>query len=336
MPDSRFFKPEKGISLKRLAEIADCRLADGVNPDFMINNVASLQSGKEDEIAFFDNKKMQDIFKNSQVKACIVKDDFKNDAFGKFLLFSAKPQSSFVAVANYFYPQKSKMGISEQAVVSKQAKLGQNCLVEAGVVIEDGVVIGDNCVIGSASVIRQNVSIGNDCIVDANVTISHAVIGNRVTIYPGVRIGQDGFGYIMSERGHTKIPQLGKVVIGDDVDIGANSTIDRGALDDTVIGNGSKIDNLVQIAHNVKLGFGCVSASQAGISGSTELGNLVAIGGQVGIAGHLRLGDGANVAAKSGVMRDVGSKETVMGYPAFPMREFMRQIAYLQKVCRSK
>ena len=336
MPDSRFFKPKQGINLKELAQITNSQLLSKTG-DLVINNVASLEKGKNDEIAFFDNKKMLDVFQKSNAGACFVKTDFNfENPQNICLLASDNPHEAFVKTANYFYPLVLEKNISSQAVIHQTAKIGQNCNIEAGVVIDDGVEIGDNCFIGANTVIRSNVIIGEGSRIYDNVTISYAVVGKRAIIYSGVRIGQDGFGYLMGAKGHTKIPQLGRVIIGDDVDIGANTTIDRGAIDDTVIGSGSKIDNLVQIAHNVKLGFGCVLAAQVGISGSTKLGNLVAVGGQAGFADHLTIGDGARIAAQSGIMRDVNAGETVMGSPAFPMKEYMRHIAYLQKASHYK
>ncbi len=168
------------------------------------------------------------------------------------------------------------------------------------------------------------------------MTLSHCLIGARVVLHPGVRIGQPGFGFAPDASGPVKIPQLGRVIIGDDVEIGANTTIDRGSGHDTVIGAGSMIDNLVQIGHNVVLGRGCVLAGQVGISGSTQLGDLVMVGGQGGIAGHLRIGRGAQIAAKSGIMRDVAAGSVVCGIPAVPIGAFMRQTALVQRLAKKK
>jgi len=178
--------------------------------------------------------------------------------------------------------------------------------------------------------------LGADVRVGANVSISHALIGARVRLYPGVRIGQDGFGFALDPARFIKVPQLGRVIIEDDVEVGANTTIDRGAVPDTIIGAGTMIDNLVQIGHNVQIGRGCVLVSQVGISGSTRLGDHVMIGGQAGLSGHLTIGSGARIGAQAGVMRDVAPGETVLGAPALPMREFFRQVAALQRLAKKK
>jgi UDP-3-O-[3-hydroxymyristoyl] glucosamine N-acyltransferase len=185
-------------------------------------------------------------------------------------------------------------------------------------------------------VIGPGVVLGEDCIVGACASITHSIVGKRVNIYPGVRIGQDGFGFAMGPQGHAKVPQLGRVIIQDDVEIGANTTIDRGAGPDTIIGSGTKIDNLVQIGHNVQLGRGCVIVAQVGISGSTRLGDFVAVGGQAGLTGHLHIGAGARIAGQSGVMRDIEPGGTVGGSPAVPMADWLRQSALIGQMARKK
>jgi UDP-3-O-[3-hydroxymyristoyl] glucosamine N-acyltransferase len=178
--------------------------------------------------------------------------------------------------------------------------------------------------------VGPNVHIGRDCAIGPNVSITHALIGDRVIIHPGCRIGQDGFSYRMSPTGHIKVPQIGRVIIQDDVEIGANSTVDRGAMSDTVIGEGTKIDNLVQIAHNVLIGRHCVLASQTGISGSAVIEDNVMIGGQVGIADHTTIGAGAALAAKAGVMHNIPAGERWFGIPAKPMRQYFREVVALK------
>ncbi len=199
-------------------------------------------------------------------------------------------------------------------------------------VVAAGATIGDGCWIGAHAVIGENVSLGRECRVGANAVLSHSLIGDHVRIYPGCCIGQDGFGFAIDAAGHVKVPQLGRVIIEDSVEIGANTTIDRGSGPDTVIGQGTWIDNLVQIGHNVKIGRGCVIVSQVGISGSTVVEDYVMMAGQAGIAGHLHIGKGAQIGAKAGVMRDVPAGEKILGAPAVPVKQFMRQVAVVTRL----
>jgi UDP-3-O-[3-hydroxymyristoyl] glucosamine N-acyltransferase len=203
-------------------------------------------------------------------------------------------------------------------------------------VIGAGAVIGPGCRIGAGAVIGAGVVLGADCRVGANATISHAVLGARVYVYPGARIGQEGFGFAMTEQGFVTVPQLGRVILEDDVEVGANSTIDRGSAQDTVIGAGSRLDNLVQIGHNVRLGRCCVIVAMAGISGSTVLEDFVMVAAQAGLTGHLRVGRKARVGAQAGVMADVPAGAEVVGSPAVPVREFFRQVATLRKLTQER
>ncbi len=204
--------------------------------------------------------------------------------------------------------------------------------MEHNAVIGPGAAIGKRCAIGANTVIGASVVLGDDVRVGANATLSYCIVGSRVRIYTGVRIGQDGFGFAPDPDAPVKVPQLGRVIVGDDVEIGANTTIDRGAGPDTIIGSGTMIDNLVQIGHNVQIGRGCVLVSQVGISGSTRLGDYVMIGGQGGLTGHLMIGDGAKIGAQAGVLRDVKAGEVVLGSPSIPIREFHYMTTYLRRL----
>ena len=247
------------------------------------------------------------------------------------------PYHGYARVARAFYPNiRIEKVLSDSASVHKTAVVGNNCRIDAGAVIGANVTIGNGCWIGANTVVCDGVVIGNDTQLGPNVTLEKCLIGSQVIIHAGVRIGQDGFGFAMGPKSHLKVPQLGRVIIEDDVEIGANSTIDRGAGPDTIIGEGSKIDNLVQIGHNVQLGRGCVIVSHVGISGSTVIGELSVLGGQVGVAGHLQIGAGAQVAAQSGVMRNLAPGEKVCGSPAKPIREFMRGVAVIEKLSKKK
>jgi UDP-3-O-[3-hydroxymyristoyl] glucosamine N-acyltransferase len=212
--------------------------------------------------------------------------------------------------------------------------------LEHGVTVDPGAVVGPHAEIGSGTVVGANAvvgphcRIGRDCSIGPTATVLHAFLGNRVILHPGVRIGQDGFGFDMSPRGHLKVPQVGRVIIQDDVEIGANTTVDRGASRDTVIGEGTKIDNLVQIAHNVVIGRHCVIVAQVGISGSTRLEDFVVVGGQTGMAGHVRIGQGAQIAARSGVMHDVPAQARWGGSPAQSIRDWHRTTVALKHLAR--
>jgi UDP-3-O-[3-hydroxymyristoyl] glucosamine N-acyltransferase len=217
-------------------------------------------------------------------------------------------------------------------VIDPSAMIGEGTRVEPCAVIGAHCEIGRRCLIGAGSTIGEATVLGDEVRVSANVSISHAIVGARVRLYPGVRIGQDGFGFSADADGFVKVPQLGRVIIGDDVEIGANTTIDRGAGPDTMIGAGTMIDNLVQVAHNVQIGRNCVLVAQSGISGSTRLGDFVTIGGQVGTVGHIEIGSGARVGGKSGITKDVAAGETVVGSPAVPIRLHHRQVAALKRL----
>jgi UDP-3-O-[3-hydroxymyristoyl] glucosamine N-acyltransferase len=223
-------------------------------------------------------------------------------------------------------------GIAPGAIVHATARLEAGVIVDAGAVIGRGAEIGARTLIGANAVIGPAVRIGRDGAIGATATILAALIGDRVIIHPGAHIGQDGFGFALGALGHLKVPQIGRVIIQDDVEIGAGVTIDRGANRDTVIGEGAKIDNLVQIGHNVVVGRHAVLVSQSGVSGSSVVGDFAALGGQAGIAGHLRIGVGAQVAAAAGVMTDIPAGERWAGAPAKPVREFFREVAVLTKL----
>jgi len=257
--------------------------------------------------------------------------DFAPD--GLNLLISKNPYKSYALIAQAFYPEiYPDPEISQAASIDPQARVANGCIIEAGAVIGKGAEIGEGCWIEPNAVIGSNVVLGKKCRIGAGASVSHAVLGDHVRLYPGVRVGQDGFGFAIDPAGHVKVPQLGRVLIEDNVEIGANTTIDRGSGPDTVIGAGTWIDNLVQIAHNVKIGRGCVIIAQAGIAGSTEFGDFCVLAAQAGVAGHLKIGSGVRIGAQSGVMKDVAPGEEVLGAPAIPSKEFMRQVIALKRL----
>ena len=338
MADPRFFNRAGPFSLDALAAISGTRLADPASGPRMIEDVAPLETAGPNEVTFLANLKYVETFAGSGAGAAFAAERFASRAPpGMALLIAADPYKAFALAADAFYPVLPVIpGRAPSAIIDPSASVPDDCEIAANVVIERGARLGRRCQIGANSAIGANVEIGDDCRIAANVTVSHCLIGARVVLHPGVRIGQPGFGFAPDRTGPVTVPQLGRVIIGDDVDIGANTAVDRGSAHDTVIGDGTKIDNLVQIGHNVVLGRGCILAGQVGIAGSTHFGDFVMVGGQVGFTGHLRVGDGARIAAISGVFRDVEPGATVGGIPVVPLTTWMRQIAILRRLASKK
>jgi len=338
MADPRFFVRAGPFSLGELAQLSGARLHQDDASARRIADVAPLETAGPDDLTFLDNRKYLDAFASSRAGAAIVDGRVVDRApAGMALLIAANPYKAFALAAIVFYPARRVAARrAATAVIDASASVPPDCDIGPFVVIGAAVRLGPRCRIGANTVIEAGVELGADCRVGANVTLSHCLIGDRVVLHPGVRIGQPGFGFAPAPEGPVKLPQLGRVLVGDDVDIGANTTIDRGSGHDTVIGAGTMIDNLVQIGHNVVLGRGCVLAGQVGISGSTKLGDFVMAGGQAGLAGHLSIGTGARIGAKAGLMRDVAPGETVGGNPAVPFSQFMRQTAILRRLAKKK
>lgn len=336
MADSRFFKSAGPFSLERLAEIAGATLSDPAAGAVLVDDIAPLETATQTQLSFLDNKKYVDAFRQSKAKACLVRAELVDQApDGMVCLITQNPYKSYALVAQAFYPEaKSNGTIAPSAVIDASAVIGDGTSVGACAVIGRDVTIGKNCVIMPGAVIADGVEIGDETHIGANTSLMCCKIGDRVRIYPGACIGQAGFGFAIDQTGFITVPQLGRVIIEDDVEVGANTTIDRGAGPDTIIGRGTRIDNLVQIGHNVRTGENCVIVAQTGISGSTHLGDFVMTGGQSGFAGHIKVGSGARVAAQSGVMRDIAPGNEVMGCPAVPIKQFMRQTAVLSKLTR--
>ena len=335
MADLTFFKKPQPFTLKQIAERAECKLAEGTNPDQVVEDVAGLAEATSKDISWIFVPAMREALGQTKAGAVITSEKFLSYVpQGVGVLLSEDPHRSYGLAAQMFYPRQIEPFISDKAVIDATATIGQGCRIEAGAVIGAQAVIGDGCWIQPNAVIGQGVKMGRGCTIGPNASVSYCIMGDDVYIYAGARIGQDGFGFAMSMKGPAKVPQLGRVIIGSHVEIGANTTVDRGAMGDTVIGDGTWIDNLVQIAHNVKLGRCCIIVSQVGIAGSCTLGDFVVCGGQVGIAGHLNIGSGAKIAAQSGVMRDVPPQATLIGSPAQPQMDFMRQTVLIQKFAK--
>jgi UDP-3-O-[3-hydroxymyristoyl] glucosamine N-acyltransferase len=338
MADKRFFRVAGPFTLGQLAEMTGSVLSDPAAASRSMTDVATLQEANAEKISFLDNKKYVDFFRHTKAGAVFVKPELAAEApAGTICLTHKNPYKAYALAAQAFYPaEKPRESRASTAVVDPSASIGRDCAVEHGVVIGRNARIGSRCRIQAHAVICDGVEIGDDADIGPNVYISHAIIGNKARIHPGAVIGRQGFGFALDPTGYVAVPQLGRVIIGDDVEIGANTTIDRGAGPDTEIGQGTRIDNLVQIAHNVKIGKYCVIVAQTGISGSTHLGDYVMTGGQAGLAGHLHIGQGAKIGAQSGIMRDVPAGEEVLGSPALPIRQFMRQFALLGHLAAKK
>lgn len=335
MADPRFFNRSGPHTLAQLATVTGAEIARG-SPDLVIQDIGALDQAGPNDLSFLDNIKYRDAFRGSTAAACIVAPEMVAEApAGMALLVTPKPYKSYALIAQFFYPEnKPEPKIAPTALIHANAKIGKGCTIDSGVVIGEGVEIGEGSWIEANTVIGRNVVLGPHCRVGVNASLSHCIVGQGTRFYPGVRIGQDGFGFAIDPSGYVKVPQVGRVIIGDQVEIGANSCIDRGSGPDTVIGDGTWIDNLVQIGHNVRIGKRCVIIAQAGIAGSTVLEDYVVLAAQGGIAGHLKIGMGARIGAQSGIMRDIAPGQEVLGSPALPVKQYMRQIITLDRLSK--
>jgi len=304
------------------------------NEDTIITNVAGITEAKKGDITFVSNPKYKQYIGSTNASAIIIKESQK-DKVKIPAIVSKNPYLSYAKIIMHIAKEieKHPSGISKNCSISKSAKIGENVAISDFVAVDENSKINDGTTIYPNCYIGRNSKIGKNCLIYSNVTIrENIIIGNNVIIHAGTVIGSDGFGYVQENGLFKKIPQIGIVEIADDVEIGANVTIDRATTGKTFIGQGTKIDNLVQIAHNVHIGENSIIVSQAGISGSTKIGNGVTIAGQAGLVGHITVGDGAVIAAQSGVIGDVAPHETVSGYPARPHKHAMKIYALIQKL----
>ncbi|MEG6509641.1 UDP-3-O-(3-hydroxymyristoyl)glucosamine N-acyltransferase [Methyloligella sp. 2.7D] len=337
-----FFHRAGPFAVGELAERLGAELAEGADPSTEISDIKPLEEAGQGDLAFLDNRKYLPMFEATKAAACLVNPRFAEKApSGVACLITKDPYRAFAKALEIFYPDSMR---PKTAPSSGEAGgfVDPTATLEDGVIVEPGAVVGPEANIGAGTriaagaVIGYRVHVGRDSYIGPNAVLTHALVGNRVVIHSGVAIGQDGFGFAMSPAGHAKVPQIGRVVIQDDVEIGANTTIDRGALKDTVIGEGTKIDNLVQIGHNVAIGRHCIIVAQTGISGSAELGDFVALGGKVGVEGHVKVGTGAQIAATSVVRGDVPPGVRWGGVPAKPVRIWFREVTILRQLAEGK
>lgn len=335
-----FFERAGPFALRAMIEAAGATPSGQVDLDTKIEDVKPLDAAGKGDLSFLDNPKYLPSFAHTGATACLVAPKFASQApAGTMALVTAEPYRGFAKVLALFYPdalrpKAARVGTTKN--IDKSAHLEEGVTVEPSAVIGPEASIGRGTVIAAGSVIGYRVYVGRDCYIGPNATLTHTLVGNRVTIHSGASIGQDGFGFAMGKTGHQKVPQIGRVIIQDDVEIGANAAIDRGALRDTVIGEGTKIDNLVQIGHNVVVGRHCIIVAQTGISGSAELGDFVALGGQVGVVGHVKIGAGAQIAGSSNVRGNVPPGARWGGTPAKPARLWFRELTLLRRLAERK
>lgn len=339
MADPQFFKKPAPLTLKDILEVSGASLHDtAINPaTLVVHDVAPLMTAEKDHLSFLDNAKYVEMFHKSRAGVCFVSPEHADEApKGMVVLVTSNPYKAYALTAQKFYPNPTwkKSYMAPNAFIHPTAKIGSNCIIDHNAYIGPHVTIGSNTWIKPNVVLGQGVEIGNNTVIGSNSSLSFCKIGSNVHILAGVRIGQEGFGFAMDPSGHIPVPQLGRVIIGNSVWIGSNTTVDRGAGPDTEIGDGCMIDNLVQIGHNVKIGKYVVLVSQVGIAGSTEIEDYAVIAGQVGIAGHLKIGRAARIGAQAGVMKNVPAGAEVMGAPAIPLKDFFRQVATLSKLAK--
>jgi UDP-3-O-[3-hydroxymyristoyl] glucosamine N-acyltransferase len=340
MSTPHFMPASPGLTVEEIAKLTDASPQREAALDRRITGVAPLDRAGPRDLSFFDRATHAAEASVTDAGACLTTERLAAHVPEHVgLLLVKQPYRAFVEVASKLFPASLRpsslfeaSGAVPGTFVHRTARMEAGVRLDPGVVIGARAEIGAGTVIAAAAVIGPDVRIGRDCVIGANATITHALIGDRVIIHPGARLGQDGFGFVLGPAGHRKVPQLGRVILQDDVEIGANTTIDRGGLRDTVIGEGTKIDNLVQIGHNVTVGRHCVVVGGCGISGSVTIGDHVILGGGVGIADHLTIGEGSQLGAGSGVITDLPPGSKTFGYPAQPMRTFFREFATLKRL----
>ena len=319
------------IELKKFLEKNNQPISSIIDEKEIFNGINSLSLSSKYEITFFHNSRYQNLLSSTKAKACFI-----NDSNKKFLpttcypIIVEDPYAAFALSTNFLYPKiKSNNIINSKSIISKNCELGKNIQIDSNVIIKENTKIGNNCIINDNCVIGPNVRIGNDSTISSNSVILNTSLGNNCLIKSGAIIGGKGFGF--TPKNKIEVVHIGKVSIGNNVEVGSNTTIDKSALESTYIGDNTRIDNLVQIAHGVKIGNNSIIAAQCGISGSTSIGENCIMGGQVGIAGHLKIGNNVKIAAKSGVTKDIKNNSTIAGFPATDIRLWKKSIINQRK-----
>ena len=335
MADPRFYDNRGPFRLAELCALLGLTCPHGADGDARIFDVAGLGQAGPPHLSFYDGKRTRSDLGATKAGWCLVGPKLRDAAPEKTVLITVDSVGRvYAAVAAQFYPRHELDIEGQQSPVHPSARLGEGVILAPGVVIGPGAEIGDRVRIGAYSVIGRGVTVGRKTEIGAHAAIGFAHIGDDVLIQAGAKIGGSGFGYASGPDGHVKMPHLGRVIVQDHVEIGANAAVDRGALSDTVIGEGTKIDNLVQIGHNTMIGRHCVLAGQSGTSGSVVLGDFVIVGGGVGIADHVRIGDRARLAGLSGVAHDLEGGRDYGGIPARPIREWHKEGVLIAKLAR--
>ncbi len=338
--DPRFFARSGPFTLERIAQEISAEIigkaADTAIAARQFFGVAPLQNAGPREISFLSNRRYAGLLAETRAGAVILQAEFSSRLPATSLgLTVIDPYLAWARAGALFHPASQPApGIHPSAIIDASAMIDPSAEISPLAVIGANAQIGPRSRIGPHAVIGDGVVIGPGCRIGAHVALSHAILGAGVTLHPGARIGQEGFGFTAGPDGFVSVAQLGRVIIEDDADIGANSTIDRGSAQDTVIGKGTRIDNLVQIGHNTRTGRGCIIAGQAGVAGSATLGDHVTLAAQAGISGHVRLGDGAQIGPQAGVMSDVAAAARVLGSPAQPVNAFFREVATLRRLAK--
>lgn len=336
MPNKKFFRGCGPYKIDDLVqEFGGKLVGEGMSE---VIDVATLKNAKKGELSFFSNARYLEELSKTEASFCILEEANIDKAPSSIVLWiTSNPYEVWAKILNKFYPNNSSGSyISPSSYISNSATIGKNVYVGHGAFVGECASISDDCHIGENCYIGNSVVIGANTKIHHGSTVTHSIIGSNCILHPGVRIGQDGFGFAPSSSGMIKVPQLGTVVIGSNVEIGANTCIDRGAIEDTCIGDYTKIDNLVQIGHNVNIGKYCIVVSQTGIAGSTTIGDGCIFGGQSGVAGHLKIGRKVTLAARGGIIKDVKDGEVLGGTPAVPIRQWHKQTAILKKLSQSE